>query len=335
MQQGVFDTSLEAEYTPALAKALAECVLEFIAGEFKLPNIQQFSKRLKLSHFSAIAAAKQPSKPVAMALVAEFSHLIVLSNIPQHCSLPVADKQLTKCCCINVGDRSFWIPCRCKLLRQTIKEGGVSRQSKFLVECTPSLQSISDSEKQRSHGSNDLFCTKGCSERQQFHLHDSVTLEKCSDWVFGVVWTPEQFLQQACLVKHPFDSFSGLPSVVSRACDDVASMRFEDLINFRCSKLGAWLKLATELKSDEKKLKSEMSDSRRRILDSKRLLLMKHVIVSEGYDDVGQADDLIAGFSLVGDAPRSHVLPQKMTPSTLALRILNQMRARPIKRCVS
>ena len=134
----------------------------------------------------------------------------------------------------------------------------------------------------------------------------------------NVVWTPEQFLQQACLVKHPFDSFSGLPSVVSRACDDVASMRFEDLINFRCSKLGSWPKLATELKAEEKKLKSEMSDSRRRILESKRLLLMKHVIVSEGYDDIGLADDLISGFSFVGDAPRSHVLPQKMTPSTLS-----------------
>ena len=72
VKENVFDTSLEAEYTPALAKALAQCVLEYIAGEFKLPNIQQFSKRLKLSHFSAIAAAKQPTKPVAMALVPEF-----------------------------------------------------------------------------------------------------------------------------------------------------------------------------------------------------------------------------------------------------------------------
>ena len=89
VKEGVFDTSLEAEYTPALAKALAQCVLEYIAGEFKLPNIQQFSKRLKLSHFSAIAAAKQPTKPVAMALVPEFSHLVVLSNIPIHCELPI------------------------------------------------------------------------------------------------------------------------------------------------------------------------------------------------------------------------------------------------------
>ena len=45
---------------------------------------------------------------------------------------------------------------------------------------------------------------------------------------------------------------------------------------------------------------------------------MKHVIISEGYEDVGLADDLISGFSLVGDAPKSHVLPQKMTPSTLS-----------------
>ena len=111
VQQGVFDTSLEAEYTPALAKALAECILEYIAGEFKLPNIQQFCKRLKLSHFSAIAAAKQPSKPVAMALVPEFSHLIVLSNIPVECELPIVEKHLVKCCCINVGDvsRNSWL----------------------------------------------------------------------------------------------------------------------------------------------------------------------------------------------------------------------------------
>ena len=110
-----------------------------------------------------------------------------------------------------------------------------------------------------------------------------------------------------------------MPAVVSKACDDAASVRFEDLINFRCSKLGAWLKWAAELKQEETiKLKAEMSESRRRILESKRLLLMKRVIVSEGYDDVGLADDLISGFSLVGDVPKSHVLPQKMTPSTLS-----------------
>ena len=33
---------------------------------------------------------------------------------------------------------------------------------------------------------------------------------------------------------------------------------------------------------------------------------------------MGLADDLINGFSLVGDVPKSHVLPRKMTRSTLS-----------------
>ena len=41
IQDGVFDTAREAEYTPQLAKALATTVLESIAGQFNLPNVSQ------------------------------------------------------------------------------------------------------------------------------------------------------------------------------------------------------------------------------------------------------------------------------------------------------
>ena len=87
MTDGVFDTALEAEYTPMLAKALAAVVLEAIAKEYKLPNVVQYSKRLKLSHFQAIAVAKQPTKAMTMHLVPEFSHVLVLSNVPSSFSL--------------------------------------------------------------------------------------------------------------------------------------------------------------------------------------------------------------------------------------------------------
>ena len=56
IQNGVFDTAREAEYTPALAKALATTILESLAGEYKLTNVSQVAKKLKLSHFQAIAA---------------------------------------------------------------------------------------------------------------------------------------------------------------------------------------------------------------------------------------------------------------------------------------
>ena len=51
INNGVFDTALEAEYTPVFAKALATAILESIAGEYKLPNVTQHAKKLKMSHF--------------------------------------------------------------------------------------------------------------------------------------------------------------------------------------------------------------------------------------------------------------------------------------------
>ena len=330
VQQGVFDTSLEAEYTPMLAKALAECILESLAGEFKLANVQQFAKRLKLSHFSAVAASKQPSKPISMALIPEFSHLVILSNIPSDVILPVQDKELRHCCEVDMFGQQHFIPCGCKLLRQTFKEGGVSRLSKISIECTPSLQNIVDSGACQEPASFSGFqCTNACVEKTKLVVANQYTDDKCYDWVFGVRWTPEQFLQQACNVKHPFDSFSGLPEVVKTACEYVADMRTVDLVNFRCSKLGSWLQLAGKLKSEEEKLKAGMAATRRRILDSKRLLLMKHIIEQEGYEDTSLADDLMTGFSLVGDVPKSNVLPQKMTPASMSTQDLqsNSQRA--------
>jgi len=61
-----------------------------------------------------------------------------------------------------------------------------------------------------------------------------------------------------------------------------------------------------------------MPDCRRRILESKKLRLMRHIIESEGYEDGALADDLASGFSLVGEVPQSHVLPKKLLPATLS-----------------
>ena len=82
-------------------------------------------------------------------------------------------------------------------------------------------------------------------------LESLATTEECADWVFGVRWTPEQFLKQAVYVGHPFSNFSGLPTEVSAACSDVASLSRVDIVNNRCSKLGEWVKLAKTLQSEE------------------------------------------------------------------------------------
>ncbi|CAK9057508.1 unnamed protein product, partial [Durusdinium trenchii] len=240
---------LPAEYTPQLAKALATTILEAVAGTLKLTNVSQVSKRLKLSHFHAIAAGKQPTKMT---------------------SLPTA-----------LGD----------------VDSGVAVT-----------------------GGAHLVCNRGICARKEPHLK----LERleivgdCNDFVFGVRWSPEQFLEQAVLVGHPFREFSGLLPEVKLACEKLTSWSHEDLVNWRCKKLGEWLRLAKSLQGEEKALKDRMPEARRRILERKRVALMRHLIRQEGYDDHTLADDIEFGFNLVGDCPKSSVLPSKLVPATIS-----------------
>ena len=87
-------------------------------------------------------------------------------------------------------------------------------------------------------------------------------------------------------------------------------------MNMRCQKLGEWMRLIQQFSGDEAELKSKMPPGRRRILESKGLAFMRHVIKTEGYEDSSLADDIESGFDLVGDAPKSSVLPAKVVPAS-------------------
>ena len=143
-------------------------------------------------------------------------------------------------------------------------------------------------------------------------------MERAAIGLFGVRWSPEEFVHQSLLAEHPFENFSGLLDDVRVACDKLSSMSAVDIINMRCSKLGSWLRLVKEFSQREEEVKSNMSPERRHILEKKQICLMKHVIDEEGYHDATLADDLAAGFSLVGETPKSYVLPSKMQPATLS-----------------
>ena len=88
INNGVFVTSLEAEYTPCLAKVLATAILEGISDQYKLPHVAQHTKKLKLSLFHAIAAAKQPTRALQLSLSFRILlcfpiyHVMLLSTFP-------------------------------------------------------------------------------------------------------------------------------------------------------------------------------------------------------------------------------------------------------------
>ena len=104
----------------------------------------------------------------------------------------------------------------------------------------------------------------------------------------------------------------------------------EQILTDRCQKLGAWLRIA--LNRAEVEIQENMLPCRRRILEPKRIAFMRYVIESEGYDDK-LLDDLEHGLDLVGDAPKSSVLPTKLVPATITRQDLDKQ-ANKALRCM-
>eukprot|EP00435_Cladocopium_sp_Y103_P019670 s3838_g4.t1 len=322
MHDGVFDTAREAEYTPALAKALATTILEAIAGQFKLPNVSSVSKRLKLSHFHAIAAGKQPTKMTSLPAVPEFSHIIVVNNLPSTFQFSLQDGSLQFCTSISIHRDQFLVPCGSRLLRKTDKKGGDGRLFTFKssADATPALHVLGDVDGFSNYEAIQLSCNGNecLGDSRRFVLEQQQTGEDCSDFVFGVRWSPEDFLKRAVQVGHPFKDFSGLQPEVKLACERLTCMSHEEIVNLRRHRLGEWLRLMKSLGEEEMEIKSGMPPARRHILEGKRIALMRKLIQLEGYEDQSLADDIQNGFSLVGDSPASSILPPKLVPATIS-----------------
>ena len=253
IQNGVFDTAREAEYTPALAKALATTILESLAGEYKLTNVSQVAKKLKLSHFQAIAAGKQPTKSLAFPTVPEFAYILVLANLPQTVNFSLLRDVTLTCTTLDVAGTHFLVPCGCKLLRRTTKRGE-NRPFKYTVEHTPSLSSMGDI------GCNmDEFATKRATPVLSCIGHGGDGKIRCEGTaaITFVSMPTESFLQQAVSVGHPFKNFSGLSDDVRAACEFAASAAHEQVVELRCKKLGSWLQKVRALESEEKLLKEK------------------------------------------------------------------------------
>ena len=258
----------------------------------------------------------------------EFSHIVAISNLPYQFVFHVVDSVLAQCTCISWNNKSCSIPCQSKLLRTTRKKGGENRRFKLSQEHTPALQSLSDIAWSPTAVSDSFWkgCGKGepsCSQIS-FSLDTDEICGDCCDWVFGIRWSPESFLSQAVSVGHPFSVFSGLPLEVKNACIFLAENEDVAVINNRCSKLGEWLRMSRSLQKQEEALKASMPKERRKILESKKLCLMRKIIQDEQYDDKDLAVDLEKGFQLVGEVPRSHVLPEKLLPATISTNDLSR-----------
>ena len=120
-------------------------------------------------------------------------------------------------------------------------------------------------------------------------------------WVLrvGIPWDPIEFIGQAGKLGHPFHQLSKsnkpLEELVEQLVYKPSVVRSK-----RKSYIERWSRRAKALEPEEAKLKAGMSQHRRKILDSKRILLFKEMLEDTRYDDVGVVQEIIEGATLTG-----------------------------------
>ena len=125
--------------------------------------------------------------------------------------------------------------------------------------------------------------------------------------VWGVPWSPEEFLSKALEAGHPRTLEAAIPHVLKEAILQHKSCTQEEIAKARAVFFAKWLKVAQDLQAEELKLKEGMSKERRRILQPKRLLVWRAMLKEADYPDTDVVDETIKGTELVGEAPATGI----------------------------
>ena len=152
----------------------------------------------------------------------------------------------------------------------------------------------------------------------------SVGSELWNELVWGIPFSPEQFVREAVKAGHPRTLEVALPQVLKDAVCTHASMTESELCALRARQFAKWLKLAQDLRSEEDALKASMHKQVSTILKPKRLLLWKAMMIEASYDDVAIFDEVISGTNLGGPVPDTGVFAPKFKPASVTVEQLKR-----------
>ena len=133
--------------------------------------------------------------------------------------------------------------------------------------------------------------------------------------VWGLPWSPQEFVEQALASGHPRALEVALPQVLKDAIMQHKISSPANIAKSRAAFFAKWLKIANDLHADERRLKESMSNERRRILQPKRLLVWEAMLKEANYPDLGVVEETIRGTDLVGEAPATGVFNFKFRPA--------------------
>ncbi|CAE7816597.1 SLC24A2 [Symbiodinium sp. CCMP2592] len=130
----------------------------------------------------------------------------------------------------------------------------------------------------------------------------------------GVFATPDEFVDAAKDLLHPFAASAVLSPIVKRRLFEALTKGPEWVQRQRCSKLKLWLSWAKELQIAEGEMKSKLDPDIGRVLRGKRLLLLKRIADDMDWPDTDWLSELLEGFDLVGSQKHTGVFKRELRP---------------------
>ncbi|CAE7835829.1 unnamed protein product [Symbiodinium sp. CCMP2592] len=132
--------------------------------------------------------------------------------------------------------------------------------------------------------------------------------------LFGIPWSPSEFVEQACNAKHPRSLDQGVPTGMSACIDHLCEHSSVSVARERTAELRKWMLRKKEL--DES---FDGPEHCKKILAGKPLKLFGEMVKAAGHADANLVRDIQNGFDLLGEIPSSSVLPKKTTVASLSI----------------
>ena len=133
---------------------------------------------------------------------------------------------------------------------------------------------------------------------------------------FGIPWSPEEFVEQSKRLDHPYRSFPSLRPSILEAMEKIIKQGPDATRRGRKAALSYWEERARKLRCKEERLHDKLDPLVRNVIQGKKVLLLKEMLVYIDYPDVAVVDELISGFRLVGDILFSPVFPAATKQAT-------------------
>ena len=142
--------------------------------------------------------------------------------------------------------------------------------------------------------------------------------------LYGVYFSPEEFIQRVQELRHPFDTPLPLDEANMAAISFILEHGPAKVAAYRAEKVQFYLQRAKVLQTAEEELHESMDASIRPVMRSKRLLLFREMLNDAGIKDETLFEEVCNGFKLVGDLAPSGQFQQQWKPATLGIEQLRQ-----------